>query len=829
MGITEATRSTRAAVPALVGCPACGQTFVWPPTGPCAHCGADLTGPVAMAIFDLDREAGALQVRRQAFVDELRATGSKLSVADLPPPTTEPAAAVARTATPPRRSRLRPQTFLAAAGAVLLLVAVIVFIAVTWPTWPAAGQVAFVSALTIVGAVAARATATRGLPATADAVGVLTTAVAGYSLLAAHAEGIAGLDRIDTALWVTGVAAVVAVAARPFTTWAGLRDAVRRLAVLAAVVAAGSLMVWLADVVVVAEPHLVLLAVAPTIAVVLLAHGRWALRPGDWANHVARVAPAGLLVGAAASTGVLGLTDESAVAAALAAAVGLPLLVWVRQRTSASAWSSLGAVVATLWVAQLATLYLTDVGFGALGIAMPELVTFTAAATTILVVARLRPPPEHWRQPVLVAGAVAAIPAVLWMVSTWMVAASLVAEALQAPFTGWPASDAPTATDMTLSGAALVVGALLVERLRREWVRPAVMAGGGAALLAIVVAGAAGGIMPTAAPLALAAVASGGAAVWWQRDPARWPVVTVTHSAALVLAVVDLDLFAIATSVVAAHLLWMATRRGQPVTAAAGVASGLAAIAATSQTWDWPVAATTLLVTVVAGAVLVLAQLVAAEGLWRHTATDVVVALSFVGTTTAATVADEPTTVAVQLAVVAIVAAVHAARPGRGWAVWLSSAAATAAIWVLLGERGVDVVEAYTLPAAVALAAAGAWRLHVTPTSSWAALGPACTMASVPTLVVLLDGPDPIRVLLLASGAVAVALVGHWRRLAAPLAVGAVVAMLTAVMQLHYWTAYLPRWVTFAVLGAVLIWASATYEAQLRRSRNVREHLQQLR
>ena len=832
MGVTASIEpTTDRSPPPQVPCPACGHRFTWPPTGRCERCAADLAGPVAASIFDLDRalfrldhEVATLRSRREAAVADLRADAAARSATvatGSPPPPVDR----------PRPSSIRPQVFLAGAGAVLLLAAAVVFIAVTWPTWPTAAQAAFVALLTAAGAVAARAAAGRGLPVTADAVGVVTIGIPGYALLEAQRDGLLGLGGADQVLWFALVAAVAAAVAGPFTVWAGLRDTVRRLGALLAVASGTAALAALVRLVGTVDPSVLLVGAAPAVAVVLLLHARWVLREHDPFRHATRVAPLLLAAGAAVGTGLLAFDGASVVAVAAAAVAGLPVLVRLRQARPDDGWTAVGAVVGTVWVVQLLTFALTDATAELTAVAEPRLVTATVVALVAGLAAWRRPPARPWRDPAVVGTSLVLLPAVVWTLGVWSARSVIVADVLASPFSGWPAATALTRTDLVLGIAAVAGVALLAARVQPALARGVLLLGGAAVAGVAVVSGAAAGMVAMPVPALLAVVAAVVAAVVWARDEAAWLPVAGTEVVALGLALVDLDLFAAVSTLVALHLLVVAARRRGEVTAALGVAAGLVAVAATGAAFELTTGTTALLVTAVAGAVMIWSQFATVCRPWRALPTDLVVALggvAAIGTALAALGAAP--SVAVQFAVVAVVAAVHAARPGRGWAVWLSSLAVSAAVWTLLADAGVDVVEAYTLPAAVALAAAGAWRLRTTVASSWSTLTPACLMASLPTLALLvLEGADPARVLLLTTGAVVVALVGHWQRLAAPLALGAVVAAVTALLQLYDWTAHLPRWVTFGTLGALLIWASATYEAQLRRAQQVREHLAALR
>jgi hypothetical protein len=75
-------------------------------------------------------------------------------------------------------------------------------------------------------------------------------------------------------------------------------------------------------------------------------------------------------------------------------------------------------------------------------------------------------------------------------------------------------------------------------------------------------------------------------------------------------------------------------------------------------------------------------------------------------------------------------------------------------------------------------------------------------------------------------------LVGAWRRLQAPLLVGAAVLAVDAVVQLSPYLveAYqaVPRWITIGALGLGLLVAGATYEQRVRDLRRVRRQVARL-
>ncbi|MFW5934149.1 MAG: SCO7613 C-terminal domain-containing membrane protein [Actinomycetota bacterium] len=57
----------------------------------------------------------------------------------------------------------------------------------------------------------------------------------------------------------------------------------------------------------------------------------------------------------------------------------------------------------------------------------------------------------------------------------------------------------------------------------------------------------------------------------------------------------------------------------------------------------------------------------------------------------------------------------------------------------------------------------------------------------------------------------------------------AITALWVAATQLWIVIELTPRWVTFAVVGLVLVWLAATYERQQRRAVGLARHLRGLR
>lgn len=140
-----------------------------------------------------------------------------------------------------------------------------------------------------------------------------------------------------------------------------------------------------------------------------------------------------------------------------------------------------------------------------------------------------------------------------------------------------------------------------------------------------------------------------------------------------------------------------------------------------------------------------------------------------------------------------------------------------AATWIRLWAQGVTVIEAYTLPSAVALCLLGGWRMRRTPASqSLKVLGPGLSLALLPSLLVAVTEPTSLRALLLGLAALVVLGGGAVSRWAAPLLAGSGVVLVLALVNMAPYAAALPRWVIFATAGAGLLFAGVTWEHRLR-------------
>jgi hypothetical protein len=165
----------------------------------------------------------------------------------------------------------------------------------------------------------------------------------------------------------------------------------------------------------------------------------------------------------------------------------------------------------------------------------------------------------------------------------------------------------------------------------------------------------------------------------------------------------------------------------------------------------------------------------------------------------------------------------------RRWCRWVGPALLGVAYVVRLADLGVDVVEAYTAPFAVALLVVGLFAMRNRDVASVRALGPGLTLALLPSLPQALGEPTSLRALLLGLVAVALLGIGLVRRWRAPFASGAAVALVLIVANIGPWAFALPRWLLIAAVGAVAIAIGATWESRVRDGRAAASYLSTMR
>ncbi|MEV6965695.1 permease [Hamadaea sp. NPDC051192] len=189
---------------------------------------------------------------------------------------------------------------------------------------------------------------------------------------------------------------------------------------------------------------------------------------------------------------------------------------------------------------------------------------------------------------------------------------------------------------------------------------------------------------------------------------------------------------------------------------------------------------------------------------------------------------ESPVTVGVLLAAWSAVLGIAAGRPThtenqRRAYFWASAGSAIAAWWLFAQNAQVAQPEAYTLPFALVVLLVGAIELRRRPDlGSRAAFTPGLVAAFGPTLVLVLVKTDPVREGILLVAAVATVIYGSMKRERAPIEVGTIVAIITA---LHALTLAFSAWVIMIPLGILALVLGANSE----RRRRLSEGLQKMR
>lgn len=145
-------------------------------------------------------------------------------------------------------------------------------------------------------------------------------------------------------------------------------------------------------------------------------------------------------------------------------------------------------------------------------------------------------------------------------------------------------------------------------------------------------------------------------------------------------------------------------------------------------------------------------------------------------------------------------------------------------------EADVSAPELVTLPAALLLVATGAWQLLRSPdTASVRALAPGLTLALLPSLLIALDEPVSLRGALVAVAGLLVLAVGVERRWATPVVAGALVTGLLAVRHLAPLADAVPRWASLGGVGLVLLLVGVTWESRMNDVATAGRYLRALR
>lgn len=856
-------------------CPSCGEWGPWPPVGRCVRCGAELTGQLAAAIWDIDRQAHGLQGRRRELVAQLRSQAAQQPQprpsSPLPPP--PPGMAIPSRAPAPDQvpgqfshtgagqvppappsvgtglTGLRAQTILGLAGVGLLGLAALFFAAVTWQSLGPGMKVTILAASTIAAAGLGMTLTGRGLRSTGGALAGLATVLALVTMVAAERlELVADLHSLGGI--TLGLVASTATAWVLSGNWRREGDdGVRVAGMTMTAQATWGLAAWAGSAWLLAEvdddgwwlPVVALGGAAVT----------WAATPILQRSILTDVLASVLVL--VASVAGPAVVVEGPVAEATIAAVATVL--------AAATWFGLArnrSVMPLGWFLTVST------SSGLLAAAVFRLVpdqhpewTYAGVLAAMVMLLAIRATaeddalvPAGWseRGPAIAGLWPAVVPALgIAVAAVAQAGGSLVARAVR------PWRDVDMLGELTAGGpddGVAILGAVAILMIiavtiwERQTQRLTV-----ASLLLLVVG----------APASLWHVEAESGALW---------VAAIVPTIAIVVLIVSFPQWLpapdrkvlVPTAALAAFAAigWIAeTREGTLVGAAVALAVVAMmrwtsdrlerdAVVVTSSamlvamgSWSAAIIGATAsdlldLGPVVTGIAASVAATAAAWLLHRGDENDPVwvllVAIAQLVTVGVALSAEEPlaaSSAGFAAALTLFVVAMRSKDVTVAPATWAAIAHATLATAILLADADVEVVEAYTAVPAVLMLIVGTTRLvRDEQTGSYGTLLPGLLVFVIPMALALFGNPDHTgRALWLASGATALLVASVSLRLGAPMIAGAIGVGTVVLTQFTVVTEVVPSWVLFATLGVILVTISATYEARLRDVKRMRERI----
>ncbi|MEV0598760.1 hypothetical protein AB0I82_05560 [Streptomyces sp. NPDC050315] len=828
------------------GCPDCGTPLGTPPPAWCSHCRLPLTGPDALALWQVTGELHALDGRRRWLVQRhgelLGALRARRDAPEGTPVTVPAGDSVAGSATR-EVSAPSARTALLIVGGVLVVVAALVFTVVSWGRLGIGGRAAVLLAVTACALALPRPLRRRQLTATAEAAAAVGLALVLLDAYAAREAGLGGLDGAGTAGYWAVLTALMSVGAPVYGWWMRLRLPLpvgillaRLPGLLAAAALAGGPEDYATAMIATAAVDFAALYAFTARAATGSAGFRDRLggerAVGRLVTGVRVVGSGWALLGGALAAGYAMSAASPAEAMwawlplGLLALLGMALCRGFRAAPFALRSGSEGVAVVALVVAVGAGLrWVAPAGWAVAGYAAPAALVAVWAAVRCARTGRWERPAESGpfappREAAAAVGELVAASAMLLL--TGVVVLPELAYALARPIASgmelwlgghpaqwsWQLAAAPLVV-LWMAVAVLATTAVLRARTvgvgvgDRHLDRPANALYNAAALAALpalfllpVALG-----LPYEWVLAIVAVASVALTTVVVRRPEtalvpKLAVLAVTDTVALlwssadrVAVLVVWGAFA-ASAAVLAHVLSAPTAR-PAARATARVAGALAVLAlgveavAAGITADLPWHVTAF---VMLGVAVVIACAAAA---WRRlpgreqVSTAVEGAGYVLAVTALALTAFHPDALSLALAVSGVAGLAIALRPDRRRAALAGTALLIASSWVRLALADIDHPEAYTLPVtAAALVIGRRRRTHAPGTSSWTAYGAGLSATMLPSLIAMWSDGHWVRPLLLGTAALLATVVGVRTRLQAPLLVGSAVLVLVGVHEL---------------------------------------------
>lgn len=151
---------------------------------------------------------------------------------------------------------------------------------------------------------------------------------------------------------------------------------------------------------------------------------------------------------------------------------------------------------------------------------------------------------------------------------------------------------------------------------------------------------------------------------------------------------------------------------------------------------------------------------------------------------------------------------------GRAYGRWWSTVTVSLGVILLMADRGVGVVEAYTIvPALAALVLGIQWMRHRPEVRSITALWPALVIGLVPSCIALARNPDGLpRTIALTASILVFALLGARLRWFAFVLATATTALVVSALQIIVGSNMVLRLISFAVVGSLLLAIASWFE-----------------
>jgi len=813
-------------------CPDCRAAL--DAAGTCSGCGLRLAGPVAAELWRTMQIADSLVERLRVEVPLAAApAGGLTSGLPVAPPLPVAAPSSAR-----RRglSAASVPTILFGVGAICLLVAAIVFVAVAWSSLGLGARTSIL--LVVTGSFAALATrlTLRGLRGAAETFWLVVGALVTIDLVAAYAAGLLGYDHLE------GRHAVAVLGTALLGLGLGVGLWVRRTG-LSGLVAptllstAGALLVtggegW-------AAPSTAAGATGAVLALVGLATATRALGLRHTAYAVSGLAVVSWAVLVSAGLDRAAEVDASSwwrdlagwpllAAAVLAAAPAFSRLLPTTVRTLAAAASELALV-----------LLVVGPGAGA----DTEIVVLAGLTVALVVTSVVAP--RTWNVPATCYSALAGVVGGGYALLRPLDSLQGLPTTAPRDATGFGlhllgSSGAPSGwTAVVVVAVVVLVGAALIRWIDDPAARDVAQRCWLVGAPTLVALGATTTFLESG-PTVLAAVAA------WSATLAVLAVLARTVRGAPAPAVLGavgylgvLGLrFAVASHPLAALLatgiavgLWVGYRRTSAEVASRAITGAAALVAAGFAATHWPYLvggtgnAAGLTLAVVASVLGVAAAWISRPG--DRLVLELTALILGLGAT--AFPDDAAVTTLVLTVVGSAVALVAVLHQDRDEVAWLG----TAILGVAAGLRvaaELSVPELATAPAAVLLLVAGTHRLRTDDAvSSVRVLGSGLTLALLPTLLLALDEPVSARAAGLGAAAVLAVAAGIGQRWAAPFLAGSAVLVVLAVRHLGPVAEALPRWISLGAVGALLLAVAITWESRRRQLEVAERYLAALR